>query len=308
MAFSVVLAYGNHDTRAVPDVSDRYRKEIRHMQALFTLTPAESKRLIGKGIAALPEIRKAQKNGYLLVGRGSTNAYIVEELLHKKIAKERYVAGQTVLGTLCVLGPEDRIQPITFHKGKPLRIEPSTVLDKLTPGDLFLKGANALDAKGNIGIIMASPAGGTVGQFYVPLQARGLDVIYPVGLEKLVPSVEDAAKHGGIFAIEKSIGVRVGMICIPGGRVFTEINAVQTLFGIDAFHFASGGWGGAEGAVTLVVEGPDVKVKKCLEFVERKVKGEPALPPGKSACKTCTALTCSFAGKETGKLPDYLEP
>ena len=277
------------------------------MRALFTLTPAESKRLIGKGIAALPEIRKAQKNGYLLVGRGSTNAFIVEELLKKKIAKEKYVAGQTVLGTLCVLGAGDRIQPITFHKGKPLEVEPVTVLDNLSPGDIFLKGANALDAKGNVGIIMASPAGGTVGQFYVALQARGLGVIYPVGLEKLVPSVEEAAKHSGIFTFEKLLGVPVGMICIPGARVFTEINAVQTLFGIDAFHFASGGWGGAEGAVTLVIEGPDLKVKQCLDFVEKKIKGEPALPAGKSPCKTCATLTCSFVGKEMKDLPGYLK-
>ncbi len=33
------------------------------MQALFTLTPAESKRLIGKGIAALPEVQNAKANG-----------------------------------------------------------------------------------------------------------------------------------------------------------------------------------------------------------------------------------------------------
>ncbi|HAJ28233.1 MAG TPA: hypothetical protein DCG53_13490, partial [Syntrophus sp. (in: bacteria)] len=66
------------------------------MQAMFTLTPAESKRLIGKGVAALPEIQHAQKNGYLLVGRGSTNAYILEELLGKKIKKEGYTAGQGI--------------------------------------------------------------------------------------------------------------------------------------------------------------------------------------------------------------------
>jgi hypothetical protein len=277
------------------------------MQALFTLTPSESKRLIGKALVALPEIQKAMKQGYLLVGRGSTNAYIVEELIGKKIRKEAYTAGQIVKGVLCVLGPEDRIQPVSFHKGEILQVEPATVLDKLGPGDILLKGANALDAKGNVGIIMASPAGGTVGQFYVALQARGLETIYPVGLEKLVPSVEDAARHGGIFAIEKAIGTRVGMICIPGARIFTEIEALRTLFAVDAFHFASGGWGGAEGAITLVVEGPDVKVEKCLRFIEKRVKGEPPLPAAKTACKTCTILTCGFAGKQRKELPDYLQ-
>ena len=108
------------------------------MQALFTLTPAESKRLIGKGVAALPEIRNAMKNGYLLVGRGSTNAYILEELLGEKIKKEGYMAGQVIKVFLCVLGPEERTNPVTFHMGKALPVEPVSVLDKLSPGDILL--------------------------------------------------------------------------------------------------------------------------------------------------------------------------
>ena len=59
------------------------------MQALFTLTPAESKRLLGKAVVAMPEVQHAKNNGYLLVGRGSTNAFILEELLEKKIEKEK---------------------------------------------------------------------------------------------------------------------------------------------------------------------------------------------------------------------------
>ncbi len=105
------------------------------MQALFTLTPAESKRLIGKAVAALPEIQNAKKKGYLLVGRGSTNAYILEELLGKGIKKEGYTAGQVIKGVLCVLGPEERTKPVTFHKGQVLPVEPGSVLDKLSPGD-----------------------------------------------------------------------------------------------------------------------------------------------------------------------------
>ena len=126
------------------------------MQALFTLTPSESKRLIGKGVAALPEIKNAMKTGYLLVGRGSTNAYILEELLGDKIKKEGYMAGQVVKGVLCVLGPEERIKPMTFHKGKVLAVEPASVMDKLSSGDILLKGANAIDHEG---IIFSSPTG-----------------------------------------------------------------------------------------------------------------------------------------------------
>ena len=122
------------------------------MQALFTLTPAESKRLIGKGIAALPEVQNAKKNGYLLVSRGTTTAYCLEEIMGEKVAKERYLAGQVIRGILCVLDAGDRAKPVTFHKGEVLPVEPNTVADKLGPGDILLKGGNALDAFGNVGV------------------------------------------------------------------------------------------------------------------------------------------------------------
>ena len=276
------------------------------MEALFTLTPAESKRLIGKGVATLPEIQNARQNGYLLVGRGSTNAYILEELLGKKIKKEGYVAGQVIRGTLCALGPEERTKPVTFHKGEVLEVEPGAVLDKLGPGDILLKGGNALDGDGNVGVCMANPNGGTMGQFYMAMKARGLAIIYPIGLEKMIPSVEAAAQFGGTLGFGKTIGASVGMACVADGRVFTELDAVETLFGVYAVHFASGGWGGAEGCVTLAVEGPDAKVNKCLKFIEQKIKGEPPLPAAKSPCRTC-GMVCNFKGKDLKQLPDWLK-
>jgi hypothetical protein len=276
------------------------------MQALLTLTPAESKRLIGKGVAALPEVKHAMKNGYLLVGRGSTNAYILEELLGGKVKKEGYMAGQIIRGILCVLGPDERIKPVTFHKGEVLPVEPATVLDKLSSGDILLKGANAIDHHGNVGVIMASSTGGTMGQFYMAMKARGLEIIYPVGLEKMIPSVELAAQYGGTLSLGKTVGARAGMACVCDGIAFTEIDAIESLFEVEAIHFASGGWGGAEGSVTLVVDGPDTQVNKCIKFIEQKVKGEPPLPAAKSPCKTC-GIPCSFQGKELKQLPGYLK-
>lgn len=274
------------------------------MQALFTLTPSESKRLIGKAVAAMPEVQQAKKKGYLLVGRGSTNAFVLEELLKKKMDKERYTAGQVIKGVFCVLAAGLRTKPVTLYKGKVLEVEPGTVIDKLAPGDIMLKGANAIDPFGNVGVVMASPAGGTMGQFYMPLKAQGLTSIYPVGLEKLVPSVEDAARYGGRLALGRTIGTRVGMVCVPDANVVTEIEAIDILFGIDAVHYASGGWGGAEGAVALIVEGEEKQVKKCVDFME-KIKGEPPLPGVKGACKDCDA-PCSFRGKDLKDLPAYL--
>ena len=86
------------------------------MQALFTLTPSESKRLIGKAVAAMLEVKQAKENGYLLIGRGSTNAYILEELLNQNTEKGRYVAGQVIRGVYCVLSQELRSDRLRFIK------------------------------------------------------------------------------------------------------------------------------------------------------------------------------------------------
>ena len=119
-------------------------------------------------------------------------------------------------------------------------MEPGEVLDKLTLGDVLLKGANAVDPYGNVGVVMASPVGGTMGQFYMALKAQGIATIYPVGLEKLIPSVEEAARYGGRLKLGRTIGALVGMACVADGDVVTEIEAVESLFGLHAVHFTSG--------------------------------------------------------------------
>ncbi len=274
------------------------------MQALFTLTSSESKRLLGKAIAALPEVQHAKDHGYLVVTRGTTNCFILEELLNEKLDKETYVAGQTIKGVFCVLSQDLRMKPFTFHKGEVLSVEPGSVLDKLTPEDLLIKGANAVDPFGNVGVVMGGPGGGTVGGFYLALKALGIPTIYPVGLEKLIPSVEEAARYGGKLMLGRTIGCRVGMACVADGRIVTEIEAIDALFGLKAIHYTSGGWGGAEGSVTLIVEGEDDDVNRCLDFIEG-IKGEPPLPAAKGPCKTCGAQ-CNFKGKEIEQLPAYL--
>ncbi len=274
------------------------------MQALFTLTSSESKRLLGKAVASLPEVQRAKECGYLVVGRGSTNAFVLEELMKSPMDKERYVAGQIIKGVLCVLGQDLRNKPVTFQQGQVQAVEPGSVIDKMTHGDIMIKGANAVDPFGNVGVLMAGPGGGTMGQFYMALKAQGVETIYPVGLEKLIPSVEEAARYGGKTALGRTVGCRVGMACVADGRVITEIEAIDILFGLKAVHYASGGWGGAEGSVTLVVEGEDEDVNGCVDMIEG-IKGEPPLPAAKGPCKTCGA-PCSFKGKSPEELPAYL--
>ena len=253
------------------------------MQALFTLTSSESKRLLGKAVAAMPEVQQAKNNGYLVVGRGSTNAFILEELMNSRMEKEKYVAGQIIKGVFCVLGPGLRTKPITFHKGEVLNVEPGAVIDKLTPGDIMIKGANAVDPFGNVGVVMAGPGGGTMGQFYMALKAQGVASLYVVGLEKLIPSVEEAARYGGKMMLGRTIGCRTGMACIADGRIVTEIEAIETLFGLKAVHYASGGWGSGRFR-HADRRGEEDEVNRCLDLIEG-IKGEPPCPPSRKLAR-----------------------
>ena len=49
-------------------------------RALLTFTPSLSKRLIAKGVAAMPEVQKAFGEGKVLISTGTTTTFIYGEL------------------------------------------------------------------------------------------------------------------------------------------------------------------------------------------------------------------------------------
>ena len=55
----------------------------------FLVTPSAGKRLIAKALANHPAIRKAVKNGTIVIVAGTTNGYVAEEILKThKIAND----------------------------------------------------------------------------------------------------------------------------------------------------------------------------------------------------------------------------
>jgi len=242
-------------------------------RALFTLIPSESKRLIAKAVAALPEVQHALIHGRLVIGLGSTNGYIVRELLGKDVDPEHHVAGWITGGELQVQPKENRPKGTVLIHGKPVDQEPEIAVQDFTADDVVIKGANAIDVSGVAGVLMASDVGGTIGKVIGVLAARGSHLIVPVGLEKLIPSVDAAVEMLGIKRIDYSIGKKVGMMPLTFGRVITEIDALDILFGVKAVHVASGGVLGSEGAVTIAVEGDEKRVNDVMDLVH-SIKGK----------------------------------
>jgi hypothetical protein len=245
------------------------------MKAIFVLRTWESKRLIAKGVVSLPEVKSALKKGYIIVSMGSTDAYVAEELLGETIDKGSYMAGLIHQGRLQVLPKEERLPLLILKDGHKVEIPFEEALDDFRKGDVLIKGGNALDPQGNVGILMAASDGGTIGKALGIITARGSHYIAPVGLEKLIPSVREATKALGIETIDYSMGHKVGLMPVVGAKVFTEIEALNSLFNVEAVHVASGGVGDSEGSVVLAVSGDEACVKKAIELIEGIKEEEP---------------------------------
>jgi hypothetical protein len=297
------------------------------MRALFVLTPPESKRLIGKAVAALEEVKKAKKKARLLIGHGSTNVYVAEEVLGKKklgeiLDREAYLSGVIQRGSLCTIPAEEKPAILVLNRGV---VEPppptmSELLKDFDRDSIFIKGANAVDLERNAAVMVAHPEGGTIGWAIGTLWARGIRLIVPVGLEKLVPSVKKSVELCGQQSLDYCEGLKVGMIPLTGAKVVTEIEALKILAGAEAFHVASGGNAGSEGCVTLVADGKAKMIEKAIQLVEA-IKGEPALEPRKPRCEICILSspaqpeserkkgvphTCRYACQKEENLPPYL--
>ena len=88
------------------------------VSALVSLTPSESKRVIAKGVAALPEVQRAMQRGLIVVGRGTTNAYVAEELTGETIDnKSHYAAGFIVDGELSATPVVSLIPVVVLRDG-----------------------------------------------------------------------------------------------------------------------------------------------------------------------------------------------
>ncbi len=267
------------------------------MQAMFALTSSEARRLIAKAVAEMEVVKEAYKNGRLAITHGTTNAFVVEELTGASLSKGEFARGVVTDGRPCVSGAPPT-QPYLLEEGKRVEESLEEFVKKFTARDVMIKGANAVDHQRKVGVLMGSPTGGTIGSTLPVLNALGANLVVPVGLEKLVPSVEDAARAAGIDRYELSLGMPVGCAPVGNAIVVTEIEALDILGGVKGVLLASGGFGGSEGSTILSVEGDKEGVEKMFQLV-KKIKGEPPVEGPRRQCNECSTR-CSYS--RTGSL------
>ena len=246
------------------------------MKAEVVLTVAESKRLIAKGVAALDVVREKMHEGVIVLTTGSTNAYIYEELTGQSIDKRAFISGRTMPAKVKPAWDVERMVDLVLVDGQPApELDRFSALGKMAEGDVYIKGANVLNySTGTAGVTIGHPTGGTVGGAIGTIVSKKLRFLIPVGLEKEVP-FDIAAASEALAEPDETHG-RVFSVWPIQGLVYTELEAMDTLFGVEAIPVAAGGIGGAEGGLRLLLIGDKESVQDAVALVE-EIQGEPAL-------------------------------
>ena len=275
------------------------------------LTPTESKKLIAEAVVRMDSVQKALQDGIVAIHPSSSTYFIVEAITGQR-PKGMWLVGMICRRGTCLEGlaqkafENDKYQELTdpanfpfsyvFKKGRledGLRLQ--DVLSEMGRGDVYIKGVNAFDTHGYVASLLASLAGGTIGQALAYQKKNDFEMIYLAGIEKLVPSsLADAAKETGRPKTADALGSPCGLLPIKASPV-TEVKALQILAGVEAVPIAAGGVGGGEGSVMMVVKGAESNVDKAMALI-KEVKGarlpEVILPD----CRTCHFPGCYFAG------------
>ena len=279
------------------------------MLAQIVLTPAESKKLISKAIVKLDVVRRAASEGMLLMHPSSSTYFIVEEVTGMKPETDFWVCGVVTQRGMCVekkmaardgYSPDDlstdpgdlRASWIIKHNEFTAGEKLSGLLKSMTSNDAYIKGVNALDYQGNVGVLYGYAR--SIGYIISAWRKRKFHLIYPAGLEKLIPTpIQQAVREAKLLEYRYAMGMPTGLFPMPEGITVTEIDAIKILSGATATSIASGGLGGAEGAIALIINGTDNQVEKAIEFIEQS-KGAELPKVNLCDCNECSVPHCKF--------------
>lgn len=237
----------------------------------ITLTVNEAKKIIAKGLARHPAVRKALRNGCIFLKGGTTVSAVAEELTGSPLRISGRITPQ---GTKTGQVYKGGFHCAVIEKGKLRDAEESlqTIVSGLKAEDVGIIGANAIDVYGNAAIMYGAPIGGGPGIVISGLLAEIPHVFIAAGLEKLVPGpltaiLPRAARKG----VSRSMGMAVGLTPISG-QIISEDRALALLAKVDCTVIGRGGVFGAEGATTMLIEGKPEEVEAVFEMASA-VKG-----------------------------------
>ncbi|MEO5340089.1 MAG: hypothetical protein H7837_06150 [Magnetococcus sp. MYC-9] len=238
--------------------------------AVVVLRPEEGQRLIGQAVAGLPQVRARTRSGRMVIVGGGTTRHVAWALTGEDPGLEGFAVGWVRDGLLGETPKAGRGPgPFLFEEGRLSRGWPAPLLEQFVCGDVYIKGANALDPQGNAAVLIGSPTGGTIGAALAILLARGGELILPVSLQKTIPSVPAACGLLGHGRLDRVMGVPVGYMPIMAGcaTLVTEVDALRLLCGVQATPVAAGGVADCQGAMVLHLHGSPIQVENAWNLV-----------------------------------------
>lgn len=245
----------------------------------FMLTVSMGKRLIAKGLMNNPYIKDVMMNHRLLIMSGTTNGYVAEEAL-KAIGDDTPFDRRTFRRGITV-APGAKVTPgsttfdLLIDHGK--AYFDRTVFEiapELGPGDMIMKGANALymsdRSEWEAGVLIGHPQGGTLMPITAAAIGRRVELMVPIGVEKRV----DRPIAELVHIANSADGEGPRLAPIPG-RVYTEIDALMRLTDVEWVDIiAAGGAMGAEGGVYYTVRDDEDGIERVKALVD-ELRSEP---------------------------------
>lgn len=238
------------------------------------LTVSEGKRLIAKGIMAMPSVKEKLEKGMIIVTKGTTNTYIAEELLNKSIEHGSFVIGHFAPeGQSPVNADKRHMQEVVIKDGKVLDVTYEEALKMLEPGDIVMKGGNLLNySMKQAAVCIGAPNGGTTYKLLPYVGEGKAELIIPIGLEKETTANLEILENT-LNAGNERLNSVPRLYMFRTGTVFTEIEAILQFADVKVFPYGVGGISGREGGVSLVMSGSETEVNKVLELV-KTIQGE----------------------------------
>lgn len=273
--------------------------------AQFTLTADEAKRLIAYGVCN-SELFKDVLINHRILFKGSTT---VSALVQRALNVPLRICGRiTENGMKANKHQSQGAHWLLWDKESVENVDENVedIIKSFNSKDLFITGANAIDAFGNAALLIGSPGGGGYGKVLGATYTEGFTTLILTTSDKLIPG-NIKALYGSVHrkGCDYAYGMACGLAPIEG-EIITELEAVKLIADVEAVIFARGGVGEAAGASAIQISGMVDEVEKVLSAVDeiRKEKENLGEEVSLEECSFPSIgcghhLSCKFSKKNT---------